>query len=93
MIFTVKTSGTFYKNEKYRKLLEELGFEFSEEEDDGEKTYRISDSIKVEVEDLEDIITIARTYGQIIITIDNEETSIEIYDVAREVPNLAIFDK
>lgn len=79
-LFTLTTSGYFYKKDKAQKL-EKLGFKFKKCDDNFTKAI---DPIGIEISTLGEMLSLAKEYGEIIISFRKDGPEIEIYDDYRE---------
>lgn len=85
MKFTLKVSREVFNEEEQMKVLEPLGFEFS----DGEPSewipgaidfFKVGEAPTIEINTLEELMEFAGKWGQLVIS----SGTIEIYDTYRE---------
>ena len=85
-LFTLTTTGHFYKKQEAKKL-EKLGFEFKKLDDELEEEClctKKGNSAGLEINTLEELLSFAKEHGDIIISFDEDMPRIEIYDDYRE---------
>ena len=82
MKFKLQTSGNLYADSKQGKL-KKLGFTFQKPSFVDGPFGVINGTPEVVIESLEDLMTFAKSWGQIVIT-DDPAPTLEIYDRRRE---------
>lgn len=82
-LFTLTTAGSWYKEDQAEKL-KKLGFKFTEQRSHyyGDK-YRVcikSDRVEIKIDTLNELLALAKEYGELVISADENQPSIVIYD-------------
>ena len=87
-LFTLTTASYFYSKDQAEKL-EKLGFKFRKFRAHGgcsgdfAKSMK-SDSLEIKIDTLDELLGLAKEHGDLIISANEDQPSIEIYDNCRE---------
>ena len=102
-LFTLTTAKSFYKKDQAEKL-EKLGFKFTEHRSGIPFSYYRersqvcikSDRVEIKIDTLNELLALAKEYGDLVIIADEDQPTIVIGDLViiaeEDQPNIVIYD-
>lgn len=79
-LFTLTTAGSFYEKDQAEKL-KKLGFEFTEDTFPYFEDVCIkSDRVEIKIDTLDELLALAKEYGNLVIIAEEDQPTIVIYD-------------